>query len=587
MATLSLTAATKRFVGPDGQPFAALDALTLTLPDTFGRVVIAGPDGAGKSTLLRVLAGLMALDEGRAELLGRAPGDAALAHRVGFMPQRFGLYEELTIEENLIAFAQLKGVPRAERAALFRDLLTLTGLAGFEDRRAGALSGGMKQKLGLCAALLATPEVLLLDEPTVGVDPLSRQELLGILTKRARTHGMRTVMTSSNLPEAEDADWVVLMAHGKILRVDTPETLRTEVRQRTFHLAHPKGESQALIRRLIFAVRAELGDVAPFIDVTPAGNGVNVLTPTPMTPERLEEALHPWLDTWALGKLDIRPRTPTMEDVYGAATLMATEPTQDTVPAIAKLPSETVIETQALKKTFGSFTAVEATSFSVKTGEIFGLLGPNGAGKTTTFRMLCGLLPATSGTIRIAGMTLSEAKASVRARIGYVAQKFSLYGKLTVAQNLRYFGQSFGLTGEALTDRIRDAERIFHLGPYRNERAERLPLGVARDLAFAVATLHHPDILFLDEATSGADVASRRAFWRRIVRLAEQGVTTIVTTHYMDEAHYCDRFLIQDRGRVLVLGSPESVRQGAATPTHPNPTMEEAFIAIVERGRAA
>ncbi len=583
MATLSLTAATKRFRGPDGKEFPALDALTLSLPESAHLVVIAGPDGAGKSTLLRVLAGLMTLNEGTVELLGEVPGAETLASRVGFMPQRFGLYEELSVLENLETFAELKGVARSEARDLFTELLTLTGLAGFEARLAGALSGGMKQKLGLCAALLSTPEVLLLDEPTVGVDPLSRQELLAILRKRSAATGMRCVMTSSNLPEAEAADLVVLMEKGRVLCADTPAALKAALRSQTFHIAASAAlPSRSLIHALIDEVTAEKGPDAPFLDVCPANNGVNVLTPEGASPESVEKTL----TSLGLTGLTVTVRDPGMEDVYLRATLRGDVEKPFSVPAVQTAGDAPVIEASHIRKTFGDFTAVADTSFAVSAGEIFGLLGPNGAGKTTTFRMLCGLTPASAGEIRLLGTSLADAKAQVRARIGYVAQKFSLYGKLTVRQNLSYFGQSFGLSGSTLKARIREAENAFELTAYRLERAERLPLGVARDLAFAVATLHHPDILFLDEATSGADVASRRAFWRRIVRLSALGVTTVVTTHYMEEAHYCDRFLIQDRGEVLVSGSPESVRRSVISPEHPNPSMEEAFIEIVRRGRS-
>ena len=532
MSVLSVEKLVKRFVGPDGRPLAAVDELSFELPEEARLITIAGPDGAGKSTLLRLLVGLLTPDAGDIRVLGLSPDKASLSGRTGFMPQKFGLYQELTVLENLEIFAELRSVPKDEARARFAQLLALTGLAGFEDRRSGALSGGMKQKLGLATSLLATPELLFLDEPTVGVDPLSRRELKNILRTRTETTGMRAIMTTSNLAEAEEADLVLLMDKGRLLDVTTPEAARRRLSRRTFLLrAADPADAKTLTRGALDLVNAEMGEAAPFLDASPKADGV--------------------------------------------AVFLADEAKE----------ADLVIEAEEISRRFGNFTAVADTSFTVKKGEIFGLLGPNGAGKTTTFRMLCGLLAPSSGNIHVCGVSLEEAKSEVRSRIGYVAQKFSLYDKLTVRQNLDYFGRSYGLWGRRLRERVAESIELFRLTPYANERTDRLPLGAKRELAFAAALLHHPDILFLDEATSGADVEARRTFWRRIVALSRLGVTTIVTTHYMEEAHYCDRFLIQDRGRVLILGTPDEVRRAGATPDNPEPTMEEAFVEIVERSR--
>ena len=582
MTVLSVENLEKRFVGPDGRPLLAVDDLSFELPEEARLITIAGPDGAGKSTLLRLLVGLLTPDAGKISVLGLSPDKASLSGRTGFMPQKFGLYEELTVLENLETFAALRGIPEAEAPARFAELLTLTGLAGFEARRAGALSGGMKQKLGLTASLLATPELLFLDEPTVGVDPLSRRELKNILRTRTETTDMRAVVTTSNLPEAEEADLVLLMEKGRLLDVATPEAAKRRLSRRTFLLrAADPVDGKTLTRGALNLVNAEMGEDAPFLDASPKADGVAVL----LAEEAKETDIEAIATAAGLPALTVSARPPLMEDVYVDAAFARKASARFAAPKVESGSEDLVIEAEGICRRFGSFTAVADTSFTVKKGEIFGLLGPNGAGKTTTFRMLCGLLAPSAGKIHVCGVSLEEAKSEVRSRIGYVAQKFSLYEKLTVRQNLDYFGRSYGLWGRRLRERVTEAIELFRLAPYANERTDRLPLGAKRELAFAAALLHHPDILFLDEATSGADVEARRTFWRRIVALSRLGVTTIVTTHYMEEAHYCDRFLIQDRGRVLILGTPDEVRRSGATPNNPEPTMEEAFIEIVERSR--
>lgn len=582
MSVLSVEKLVKRFVGPDGRPLAAVDDLSFELPEEARLVTIAGPDGAGKSTLLRLLVGLLTPDAGDIRVLGLSPDKASLSGRTGFMPQKFGLYEELTVLENLEIFAELRSVPKDEARARFAQLLALTGLAGFEDRRSGALSGGMKQKLGLATSLLATPELLFLDEPTVGVDPLSRRELKNILRTRTETTGMRAIMTTSNLAEAEEADLVLLMDKGRLLDVTTPEAARRRLSRRTFLLrAADPADAKTLTRGALDLVNAEMGEAAPFLDASPKADGVAVF----LADEAKEADLAAKATAAGLPALSVSARAPLMEDVYVDAAFARKASAHFSAPKVEAGSEDLVIEAERICRRFGSFTAVADTSFTVKKGEVFGLLGPNGAGKTTTFRMLCGLLAPSGGNIRVCGVSLEEAKSEVRSRIGYVAQKFSLYEKLTVRQNLDYFGRSYGLWGRRLRERVAESIELFRLTPYANERTDRLPLGAKRELAFAAALLHHPDILFLDEATSGADVEARRTFWRRIVALSRLGVTTIVTTHYMEEAHYCDRFLIQDRGRVLILGTPDEVRRAGATPDNPEPTMEEAFVEIVERSR--
>ena len=567
----------------------ALDGIGFALSPADRLTALIGPDGAGKSTLLTALCGLITPDAGDLQVLGMTPdpNDTAFARSVAFMPQRFGLYAELSCMENLLFFGRMKGLARAEVAPRAREMLAATGLAPFEARPAGKLSGGMKQKLSLAVALLTAPRLLILDEPTVGVDPLSRRELWATIHRMMAEHDVRCIFSTAYLEEAERADRVLLMEAGKLEMNATPAEALADMRGRTF-LGRPDASSSSPNAPGLHAQWRAMRDVravspaSPWLDVRPqagvllkvAAEGVR------LTPDQLAR---------------LTPRAPQLEDAYAARTF---EVTGTSAPAAAAAPksaaesaaepvtdistadaatSDVVIQVAGLERRFGNFVAVADTTFDVRRGEIFGLLGPNGAGKTTTFRMLCGLLPPSSGEVEVLGMDMRNAKAEIRARIGYVAQKFSLYEKLTVRQNLLFFGRSYGLVGARLDAAYAKSLQDFELAPWEEVFAKDLPEGARRQLAMACGLIHNPDILFLDEATSGADLSARRAFWRRMSALAEAGTTIIVTTHFMDEAEYCSRFLIQDAGEVLVLGTPDEVRGRRS--------MEEAFIAIVEEGR--
>lgn len=569
----------KTFRGPDGKPFAAIDNLSVLIPEPGAIVSLIGPDGAGKTTLLRLLAGILTPEDGEIRLFGRRPDtdDPDFVAMLGFMPQRFGLYEELSVWENFRIFGALRGIRGRALEARFRDLMTLSGLRGFESREAGKLSGGMKQKLGLSCSLLAEPKILLLDEPTVGVDPLSRRELWRILRDMRDRTGMTVLVSTAYLDEAEAADRTILISSGRLIAEGDPRELARETEGRTW-LARAGDERRtlALARTLMREVRAA-NPRAPWLDAVPHGNAVNLLSPEDARSGASEESFR----TLPEGK-KLSSRTPALEDAYCALTFPRADRTDSLrilPPAYAVQEPEAVVA-RSISRRFGSFTAVEDTSFSVKKGEIFGLLGPNGAGKTTTFRMLCGLLPPSGGTISVAGSDLRTARSAARAKVGYVAQKFSLYAQLSARQNLEYFGACFGVAGQTLDNRIHELTTGSDLGERLQSITRELPLGAKRELALACALIHRPAILFLDEATSGADIAARRAFWRRIVGLAETGTTVIVTTHFLEEAEYCDRFLIQDAGRVLTLGTPSEVRHetGAAS-------IEEAFISIVTQAR--
>lgn len=565
----------------------ALDGIGFALSPADRLTALIGPDGAGQSTLLTALCGLITPDAGDLQVLGMTPdpNDTAFARSVAFMPQRFGLYAELSCMENLLFFGRMKGLARAEVAPRAREMLAATGLAPFEARPAGKLSGGMKQKLSLAVALLTAPRLLILDEPTVGVDPLSRRELWATIRRMMAEHDVRCIFSTAYLEEAERADRVLLMEAGKLEMNATPAEALADMRGRTF-LAHPDVSSSPNAPGLHTQWRAmrdvrAVSSASPWLDVRPQAGALLKVSAegVRITPEEIAR---------------LTPRPPQLEDAYAARTF---EVTGTLVPAAAPVPksaaesaaepvtdistadapSDVVIRVAGLERRFGSFVAVADTTFDVRRGEIFGLLGPNGAGKTTTFRMLCGLLPPSSGEIEVLGMDMRDAKAEIRARIGYVAQKFSLYEKLTVRQNLLFFGRSYGLAGARLDAAYAKSLQDFELAPWEEVFAKDLPEGAQRQLAMACGLIHNPDILFLDEATSGADLSARRTFWRRMSALAEAGTTIIVTTHFMDEAEYCSRFLIQDAGEVLVLGTPDEVRGRRS--------MEEAFIAIVEEGR--
>lgn len=554
-----------------------LDAITALNHVSFGArqgalTALVGPDGAGKTTLLRLAAGLMRADEGTLTVLGldAAKQPQAIQDRISYMPQRFGLYEDLSVQENLDLYADLHGVSPEQRAERYPRLMEMTALAPFLDRLAGKLSGGMKQKLGLACTLVRSPELLLLDEPTVGVDPLSRRELWDIVSGLVASEGLSVIVSTSYMDEAERCAHVVVLHEGNVLANGTPQELRSRANGHSFLAVSQTGTAP---RKL----QAELIDRHDVIDAVPHGGQVRAVL-------RDREPL-------SLPDVTFEPTTPTLEDSLMMLLRHKTNEQPATNAALelskkdAQDHSEVVIEVHDLVRKFGDFTAVNRTSFAVKRGEVFGLLGPNGAGKTTTFRMLCGLLPATSGTLKVAGADLRRARAEARQNIGYVAQKFSLYGDISVRENLEFFAGAYGLRNSRAAQRIEWALDNFELKQRESSTAGSLPGGFQRRLAMAAALLHEPAIVFLDEPTSGADPLARREFWHRIGALADHGTTIVVTTHFMEEAEYCDRIMIQDAGTMLAIGTPEEVRRQAGSADEPAHSMEDAFIGIVEQAR--
>ena len=455
---------------------------------------LIGPDGAGKTTFLRMVCGLMFPTEGILSVLGISVADkpADVQRRLGYMPQKFGLYEDLTVMENLNVYADLHHVEEPYRSERAKKLFEMTGMAPFTNRLAGKLSGGMKQKLALVCTLIRIPDLLILDEPSVGVDPLSRRELWAIILEMVKEDKLTVLVNTGYVEEAVHCDTVHMIHEGKHLISGTPGEVLSSEHGKWFTLEPPESTGH----------------------------------------RRVSDELH--------------------------------------------------IEVKELVRKFGDFTAVDKTSFQVHKGEIFGLLGPNGAGKTTTFRMLCGLLPPTSGHLSVAGYNLRTANAQARRIIGYVAQKFSLYGTLTVRENLEFFGGIYGLSKQEIKQRIQEVLAQFSLEDKEDTVAATLPLGYKQRLSMAAALLQKPAILFLDEPTSGIDPLARRAFWYTIGELANQGITIIITTHFMEEAEYCDRIMIQDQGKMLVLGTPQEVRENAGENVK---TMNQAFIEIIEQNR--
>jgi ABC-2 type transport system permease protein len=575
----------KSFTSKNGRTITALDSVSLAARRG-GITALVGPDGAGKTTLLRIIAGLLRPESGVLHF--------AEEPQIGYMPQKFGLYEDLTVQENLDLYADLRGVGPDERESRYGELLAMSGLEPFRERLAGKLSGGMKQKLGLICTLVSPPELLILDEPTVGVDPLSRRELWRIIERLTGEHArtkMSVVVSTSYLDEASGCGEVVLLFEGKVLVKCAPEDIRKLSTGMSYLVSPADGDTPR-------SLQVRMLDVPGVIDAVPRGGKVRFVH-GPLSEDRaqaVKDALRGAVAREVPSNLEdsfmllLHNRDETAESKPRAQPVYINKGVKGTGPlagfgAEPQGVDEFIIQTRHVSRSFGDFFAVKDVSFSVRRGEIFGLLGPNGAGKTTTFRMLCGLLPATGGSLRVAGVDVLKAREEARRHLGYIAQKFSLYGPLSVRENLEFFAGAYGLKGEIKNRRIREVTADFSLESMLDTQAEDLPGGYKRRLAMAVGMLHEPEILFLDEPTSGADPPARREFWKRVSALAERGVTVVVTTHFMEEAEYCDRILIQDGGAALALDTPAGIRESVASEPGADITMEDAFIGIVTKSR--
>lgn len=472
----------------------AIDNLSLNIEK--GKITgLIGADGAGKTTLIRLVIGLLVPDSGEIATLGFNPVSqkSELNPKIGYMPQKFGLYEDLTVIENLRLYADLKEVPHD-----FDKLLEFTSLQPFQDRLAGALSGGMKQKLGLACALLGSPDFLVLDEPSVGVDPISRRDLMKMV-RDLITPETTVLWSTAYLDEAHSFDTAVVLDNGKVIYEGKPH-----------ELASMPQEFENKVIDLMGGYKKEKSLIAE-----------NYI--------------------------------PFQSDI------------------------ECTVVADNLEKKYGNFYAVKNNSFCIKRGEIFGLLGPNGAGKSTSFKMMCGLAKPTGGTAKLMGVDIIKDPEKARSNLGYMAQKFSLYGSLTVRQNLEFFAAAYGIGLSDRKKRIDEIIKVFGFSNIENQKSEDLPLGFKQRLSMACALIHNPPILFLDEPTSGVDVVTRRDFWNHITSLAQKGVTILVTTHFMDEAEYCDRISLFYHGETIAVGTPQELKDRAKADN-----MEDTFITLIK-----
>ena len=510
------------------------------------RLGLVGPDGAGKSTLLQALAALLDPSAGRCRVLGfdTVRKAAQIQARIGYMAQGFTLYERLSVDENLAFAAGVRGVTgdtyRQRRAAL----LAMAGLMPFTERRERELSGGMRKKLALCTNLIHEPPLLLLDEPGLGVDPLSRRELWQMLDG-LRAQGVTVVLATSYMDEAERCDRVAFLDHGRLLALDTPAALRARAAGTTFTVT--RAADAPPLPAALPGVRS--------IKYLP--DGLRVQLESNRNPSEAQRLLAP-LGTVHAVEADL-------EDVF---TLLA-PPGEDAAatarPAhpLAAAAGAGGISTAGLTRRYGAFSAVEAVSLDIPPGEIFGLLGANGAGKTTLIKLLCGLERPSAGSATVAGIAVTGARGALHRAVGYMSQRFSLYPDLTVAENLRFFASAQGLAGSRARAAIAAAAAESGLDAGDPRRAGALSGALRQRLALACAVLHRPRVLFLDEPTSGVDPLSRHRFWALIRNLAAAGMTVVVTTHYLEEATFCQRLGLMQRGRLIASGTLAALRAQA------------------------
>lgn len=519
---------------------------------------LIGPDGAGKSSLMKAVAGVLAFESGRIEVFGtRVDSERSaerIKHRLGFMPQGLGLnlYADLSVEENVDFFARLRLVPDAELAERKRRLLAMTRLDKFRDRPMKNLSGGMKQKLGLVCTLIHAPELIVLDEPTTGVDPVSRRDFWAILAELLRERGITALISTAYMDEASRFQRAALMYQGRVLAEGEPDTI-AGLAEGTMVIVECEPQAEAL-RRLR----------ASFPQIEAVGKRLRVWVDQPSAP-LASASIRRALDGLAVRSL--RSGDPELEDVF-VAKLRHEGHAPGRLPrlgvAVAQ-DGDVAIEARGLTKAFGDFRAVDRIGFTVPRGEIFGLLGANGAGKTTAIKMLTGILPPTSGEGRVAGADMRRAGRLIKQRVGYMSQAFSLYLDLSVTENIRLFAGVYGLDPATRRERIAWILALAGLEDHQNDRAGSLPMGLRQRLALGCALVHRPQILFLDEPTSGVDPLGRRRFWDILFHLArEQNVTILVTTHYMSEAEHCDHLALMYAGRIVADDTPDNMKAAVA-----------------------
>ncbi|OUC11930.1 MAG: ABC transporter ATP-binding protein [Alkalinema sp. CACIAM 70d] len=534
---------------------------------------LIGPDGAGKTSTFHILAGVMEATAGTVDILGRSPRLAR--PYTGYLTQQFSLYLDLSVDENLRYTAGLRQVPEEVLQQRRDKYLALMGISAIGDRLAGQLSGGMKQKLALCCALVSQPQILLLDEPTTGVDPVSRREFWDVLAALA-DEGMTIVVATPYLDEAERCNRIALMYDGQVHEVGTLPELR-----RNLGLQRLEVRTSAIVETeeaLLAAVQSQDTDYGGIVDVQTFGDRVDVLVRDPLHDRPLVQQLlqsqRGLRDANLTGELtqdltEIETTEVTLENVFVTRLRQqGSDPTYVPFPrqrsqgeARNRLQQETVaIGAKNLRKVFGQFQAVKGVDLEIRYGEIYGLLGSNGAGKTTTIKMLCGLLEKTSGELILAGQTQNLRDRELRRRIGYMSQKFTLYDDLTIVENLEFYCGVYGVPTARRSEKIAWVLETCGLAGRETLLTGKLPGGWKQRVAFGASVMHEPEILFLDEPTSGVDPLARRQFWRLINDFARQGTAILVTTHYLEEAEQCNRMGFLVAGEVVLQGSPREIK---------------------------
>lgn len=526
---------------------------------------IVGPDGAGKTTLIRMLTGLLAPTFGELKVLNyNMPNTSSdFLQQIGYMPQKFGLYEDLTVYENLKLYSDLQNIENSNNR--IDELLTFTSLKKFQDRLAGKLSGGMKQKLGLACALIKKPKLLLLDEPGVGVDPISRIELWEIVQKLLEDD-IAVVWSTSYLDEAQNCDEVILLNEGNCLYQGTPQNLKENMKDRVFLISGIFLQKRETLTKIL--------EQDEILDAVLVGSRIriNLKKNTTLSKEFI----------YKLGEdVKIEAIEPIFEDCFVDILNIKTKAHSQLVENMKNIEKSNLklIEAKSLTKKFGNFVATDNIDFEIGNGEIFGFLGPNGAGKSTTFKMLCGLLTPTFGTAKVLGEDLYKSNSNIKNSIGYMAQKFSLYGNLKIKDNLDFFSGIYGLKNKKREEKIEEMIEIFDFKNYLHLNANSLPLGIKQRLSLACSVMHEPKVLFLDEPTSGVDPITRKEFWTHINGMVKKGVSIMVTTHFMDEAEYCDKIMLIYKGKNIASGTPDELKALVG----PNASMQDAFITLVKK----
>lgn len=526
---------------------------------------IVGPDGAGKTTLIRMLTGLLAPTFGELKVLNyNMPNTSSdFLQQIGYMPQKFGLYEDLTVYENLKLYSDLQNIENSN--SRIDELLTFTSLKKFQDRLAGKLSGGMKQKLGLACALIKKPKLLLLDEPGVGVDPISRIELWEIVQKLLEDD-IAVVWSTSYLDEAQNCDEVILLNEGNCLYQGTPQNLKENMKDRVFLISGIFLQKRETLTKIL--------EQDEILDAVLVGSKIriNLKKNTTLSKEFI----------YKLGEnVKIEAIEPIFEDCFVDILNIKTKAHSQLVENMKNIEKSSLklIEAKSLTKKFGNFIATDNIDFEIGNGEIFGFLGPNGAGKSTTFKMLCGLLTPTFGTAKVLGEDLYKSNSNIKNSIGYMAQKFSLYGNLKIKDNLDFFSGIYGLKNKKREEKIEEMIEIFDFKNYLQTNTDSLPLGIKQRLSLACSVMHEPKVLFLDEPTSGVDPITRKEFWTHINGMVKKGVSIMVTTHFMDEAEYCDKIMLIYKGKNIASGTPDELKALVG----PNASMQDAFITLVKK----